>query len=204
MIAIIPIRKGSLRIKNKNLRKIKTKTLTEITLEQALKSKSFKKIVVYHDYKNLNFKLKFKTIDFIKRPKSISNCTSTTEETLIYFFKKNTNFIKYVDFCILQVTSPLRKISTILSGIKTFKGLKNKSLISVKKANPKSKKSKLPHYIKDKVKYIPNGVLYVSNIKKFLKTKKIYNRNSKILILGEKESIDVDTYSDLQQVRELF
>ena len=49
IIAFIPARKGSKSIKNKNLRKINNKTLIEITIDQAKKTKIFKDIILSTD-----------------------------------------------------------------------------------------------------------------------------------------------------------
>mgnify|MGYP000891423421 CR=1 len=204
MLAIIPIRKGSVRIKNKNLQKINKKTLVEITLDKAINSNVFTKIVVFHDYSQLNFKKKYKTIDFIKRPKKISGRKNTTEETLEYFFRQYPEYKIFIDFCILQVTSPLRKISTIKNGIKKFHKTKQNSLVSVKFKSITDKNSNKIFYITDKKKLIPNGVLYISNIENFLKTGKIYNKNSELIVLGSKESIDIDTLEDLKTARNLI
>lgn len=204
MLAIIPIRKGSVRIKNKNLQKINEKTLVEITLDKAIKSNAFTKIIVFHDYSQLNFKKIYKTVDFIKRPKKISGKKNTTEETLKYFFRQYPENKIFIDFCILQVTSPLRKISTIKNGIKKFYKTKKNSLISVKFKHIIDKNSKKIFYIMGKKKFIPNGVLYISNIKNFLKTGKIYNKNSEFVILSSKESIDIDTFEDLKIARSLI
>ena len=51
LIALIPARSGSERIKNKNLLKLRGKTLLKIAVENALKSKIFKKIIVSTDSK---------------------------------------------------------------------------------------------------------------------------------------------------------
>ena len=49
IIAFIPARGGSKSIKNKNLKKIGTKNLIEITIDQALKSKLFSKTILSSD-----------------------------------------------------------------------------------------------------------------------------------------------------------
>ena len=64
IICFIPARSGSKSIINKNLRKINRKTLLEITVEQAIKSKKFYKIIVSSDsQKILNNVKKFKVIN---------------------------------------------------------------------------------------------------------------------------------------------
>jgi CMP-N-acetylneuraminic acid synthetase len=48
-LAIIPCRKNSKRIKNKNLKKINDKSLVEITLNQAQKVKQIESIIISTD-----------------------------------------------------------------------------------------------------------------------------------------------------------
>ena len=50
-IIIIPARKGSQRLKNKNLLKIKNKTLVEKTIDFSIKIKKVDKIIVSSDNK---------------------------------------------------------------------------------------------------------------------------------------------------------
>ena len=139
-----------------------------------------------------------------QQPKKISGRKNTTEETLEYFFRQYPEYKIFIDFCILQVTSPLRKISTIKNGIKKFHKTKQNSLVSVKFKSITDKNSNKIFYITDKKKLIPNGVLYISNIENFLKTGKIYNKNSELIVLGSKESIDIDTLEDLKIARNLI
>lgn len=64
-IAVIPARKGSKGLKNKNLLKIDNKTLIERTIEFAIESKMFTRIILTTDYENINNK----EIEYRKRPK---------------------------------------------------------------------------------------------------------------------------------------
>ena len=52
-VAIIPARKGSKSIKNKNLVKIKGKRLIDYTIDAAKKTKQISKIVISSDIRNL-------------------------------------------------------------------------------------------------------------------------------------------------------
>lgn len=52
-VAIIPARKNSKRIKNKNLRKLNKKTLFDYTLDASLKSKKITKVLVTSDIKKI-------------------------------------------------------------------------------------------------------------------------------------------------------
>ena len=53
-LCIIPARSGSKGIKNKNLKKIKNKSLIELSYDIALKSKIFTNIVVSTDSKKVS------------------------------------------------------------------------------------------------------------------------------------------------------
>ena len=53
LIAFIPARKGSKSIKNKNLKLINKKSLVEITIDQAIKSKIFKRVILSSDSKKI-------------------------------------------------------------------------------------------------------------------------------------------------------
>ncbi len=110
-ICFIPARKGSTRLKNKNLRKINNVSLTEITINQAKKSGVFKDIILSSDSNlilDIGRKLK---ISCHKRNKLNSTKYSTTDSALLETIKK----IKYQydNIIILQVTSPLRNFKTI-------------------------------------------------------------------------------------------
>ena len=82
VIAIIPARKNSKRIINKNLVKINKKQLVKFTIEAAKKSKKIQKIILTSDDdKILKIARKNKIIP-IKRPKKICGDFSTTEEAI--------------------------------------------------------------------------------------------------------------------------
>ena len=51
ILCFIPARKGSTRLVNKNLKKINGKSLVEITILQAVKSKIFEDIILSSDSK---------------------------------------------------------------------------------------------------------------------------------------------------------
>ena len=70
-LILIPARKNSKRIKNKNLRKFKGYSLIDIVLKESLKLKVKKKIILSSDSNKILAKSKlekYKQIEFIKRP----------------------------------------------------------------------------------------------------------------------------------------
>ena len=83
ILGFIPARGGSKTIPLKNLHKIFNKPLIQYTIESALQSKIFYKILVSSDNKKiLNCTKKFKKILYLKRPKSISGDTASTDSAL--------------------------------------------------------------------------------------------------------------------------
>ena len=70
-IAVICARKNSLRIKNKNFLKINKKPLINYTIESAIKSNLFDKIIINTDSKNYKYNIKNTKIRKYLRPKSI-------------------------------------------------------------------------------------------------------------------------------------
>ncbi len=94
-LALIPARKGSKSIKNKNFKKFNSKPLIWWTIKSSKKSKFIDKIVVSTDCKKIkNFSIKNKVEVPFLRPKKISNDKSTAKQvidhTLKYYKKKNT------------------------------------------------------------------------------------------------------------------
>ena len=73
MLAILPLRKNSKRLKNKNIKKINGRPLYRFILKKLIDSKLIKKIIITTDY---NFKDNHKKLILIKRPKNLrGNCS---------------------------------------------------------------------------------------------------------------------------------
>ena len=122
ILGFIPARGGSKTIPLKNLHKIFNKPLIQYTIESALQSKIFYKILVSSDNKKiLNFTKKFKKILYLKRPKSISGDTASTDSALEHaLIQLNKNKDLKPDYiCIIEPTAPLRS-ATSLKKLKNF------------------------------------------------------------------------------------
>ena len=206
IIAFIPARGGSKAIKNKNLQKINNSTLTEITLEKATISKIFDKIILSSDnYKILKIGKKFKNVELVKRKKNISKDDSNTELAVIDYLKNLKENFNYL--VILQVTSPLRKVSTIKKFVKFCVNKKLKNCLSVSKFNDHISLNK--KYFKTILKnnsrrrqsrkdyYIENGMFYFLDIIDFMKRKKISSNKWNYYVTNKYESIDINNYQDL-------
>ena len=110
-IAIIPARSGSKGLKNKNILKINSKTLIEISALQAKKIKLINKVIISSDSKEY---IKYgKTVGAISlglRPSKLSGDNTKTIEVLKHLleFLPNAETI-----LLLQPTSPIRSVKEI-------------------------------------------------------------------------------------------
>lgn len=131
IIIIIPARKSSKRLKNKNILKINRKSLIDITLNFSKKIKFAQKIILSTDISKKKIKLNDDRILYIKRPKNLATDNSKIYKTILNiekYLKKNTN-IKFDSVLLLQPTSPFRSMKTILKAYSIFN--KNNKIYSV-------------------------------------------------------------------------
>lgn len=131
IVAIIPARGNSKRIKNKNLYPIHKKPLIYYSIIQAMRSTKIKEVYVSSDDTNiLNFanSLNCKTI---KRPKILSKDTSTSEDALLHALNKIEKYYEVDAIMLLQCTSPVRKSEDLDDSIDLFYKKNADSLFSV-------------------------------------------------------------------------
>lgn len=224
MLTIIPARGGSKGIKNKNIKKMLNKPLIYWTIKQTKKINKKSIIIVSTDSKKIKkISLKYKiSVPFI-RPKIISKDNSTDYDLInhaINFFKKKNIYFKYI--LLLQPTSPLRTYKDINQSIKYATKNKIKTLVTFTKV-----KSEHPNYlfninkkgltrylrkiksvdtIRQKVEdlYYPEGSIYFSEIKTYLKYKSFYNKYTMPFFLEKWKSIEVDDISDFKLTEQLL
>lgn len=218
-ICIIPARKNSKRIKDKNIFKINGKTLISISINEAKKSKyiSNKNIFVSTDSEKIREEAikSGANVPFL-RPKYLGLDNTNMSEVLNHFIKKISKNIKFKYVVMLQPTSPLRTSKHIDEACNFF--LKNlnkaKKLISVSKL-PKNfypikimkEKNNLINQLKGYENYhlkqndffVRNGPAIFIYSKKKLSTN-IYEGKSLKYLMSEKSSLDINEYSDLEEL----
>ena len=87
-LAVIPARKGSEGLKNKNFLKFNNKPLVYWTIKEALKSKHIDKIVLSSDSEKIkNYCKKFKRLEILERPKNISKNSTSMHDLVKYILK---------------------------------------------------------------------------------------------------------------------
>ena len=211
-IAIIPARKGSKRIKNKNLLMIKNKKMFDYTLDAAKNCKKISKIIITTNIRKL-LKRTTNKIFYIKRPEYLCKADSSTESAIIHainslkkiFQNKKTNII------LLQPTSPLRNSNDINKAIINFEKNKYNSLFSAyeKKFSfwKKKKKSLRPiNYSLKKRKrgqnmknvLVENGAIYIFNAADFKILRNRLFKKIGVHLMSKRNSVEIDEKQDIK------
>ena len=213
ILAIIPARANSKRLKNKNILSFNNKPLIYWSISPALKSKYIDKVIVSTDSKKIMNICKKLNVDVpFLRPKKISTKNSTINEVAIHaleFFKKQS--MNFDILLILQPTSPLRTAKIIDQAISYYFKKKASAVVSVTKldhptewCNILPKDNNMKNFLNKKIlknsqshnfkqKYRLNGSIYLVDINKFYKEKNLYLKSNIFAFkMAESMSVDID------------
>lgn len=219
--AIIPARKGSKRLRNKNRLLLGNNPIISYPIISALKSKIFKEVIVSTDCKIIaNISKEYGAIVPRLREKSLSGDNVNLNEVVrneIKLLQRRYNKVDNI-FCILP-TSPFIDANLIKNSFNKFQSSKCSYLFSVIKIN--SKYSRSFFFKKNKLKMINKkfysyrsqdlpeiyqdaGKFYWAKAKNWLRCKKIFNKNSKIYTLPHWKGIDIDYPEDFKIVKNIY
>ena len=221
-IAIIPARKNSKRIKNKNIKKFFGKPIIYHTIKAAKESKCFDKIIVSTNCHKISkiSRSYGADIDFI-RPNSVSNdgakTISVIKHALNFYKKKGINY-KYA--CCLYPASPFIKKKNLIKSLNILKKKKINLVITlqehpspIQKALKISKQSKITWYNdsfasknsnKISKSYFDSGQFYFGTSNKFLYSKNIIDVKTKAIILKKYESLDLNEIEDWKFAEKIY
>ncbi len=198
VLFIILARKGSKRLKNKNILLFNNKPLVCWTIEQAIRLKHLaNEIVVSTDCpKIIKHAEKYKEAIVIRRPKYLSKGSSSSLDAIKQILKKK----KYDgNIILLQPTSPLRQDEDIISVhnllfrgyspiMSVSKALHNSSLMFYQKV-PR----KLKPVNKKKIDiFYPNGAIYAAHSRWINKNNTFYKKEIHAYEMDQSHSIDID------------
>ena len=213
-LIIIPARKNSKRLPDKNLKLIKNKTLVERAIEFGLKIGKKKNIFLSTDsIKIKEIAQKYKIICPSLRSRKLSSDKATTAEVCIDVIKKyekiTNNKIQFV--ILLQPTSPFRSVGIFKKSLKLF--LKNqkptftvsefinlqfKHLVIQKKNKTLKITKDIPNY------FFTNGNIYIISRFDLIKYKSFFKKTfNQVLIKSKKYSIDIDKFHELKFARKI-
>lgn len=216
IIAIIGARGGSKGLQNKNLLLIGKRSLIERTIDDAIKSKKFDRIIVSTDDKKIAQISKKAGADIpFLRPKKFSKDSTPMQDVVSHTL----SFLKQEGYCpdivvLMQPTSPFRDKNMIQKSITLLKKNKSTSVISVaetehhpfisffykQKFLKPLRKDHLNHSLRQKriPIYHPTGSLYTfwaTNLKKY---NSIHGPKISPLIIKDKFlNHDIDDLYDL-------
>ena len=128
MIAMIPARMGSKRVKNKNLRLIDGKPLISYVVETAVKSDIFDEIYINSEADIFKEIAEKHNVKFYKRPAYLAEDDKTNDD-FAYDFLQN---VKCNTLVQLLSTSPFMSIDDVKSFVRTYENNNYETLISVK------------------------------------------------------------------------
>lgn len=182
ILALIPARKGSVRLPHKNTLEINGKTLVDIAIEQAKKTIMIDKIVVLSaDNEIRKTTSEYADIGFELEPEELSKGNTPAMDYIKYIESK----YDYDFLVLLQPTSPIRDSKDIDKCIKMLQADDMiDSVVTVSR--------QLNHV------FLPNGNIYVMR-----RGKSLYNDNMVCFVQDEKKSVDIDTMFDFK-VAEMF
>ena len=217
--AFIFAKSQSLRLKNKNLQKIKKQTLLELSIKCAKKNKKISKIFVSSDSTKILKEAKKNKVNIIKRPKNLctpfSNAIYSWKHAVNYLFKKKDYFDIFVS---LPTTSPLRSQQDVNKLIKKYENKKSDITISASKTNrypffnmiTVDKKGFAKIAIKERKKFKKNKfyeistVGYVTNPNYILSVNNYFSGKVNFVEIPRSRGLDIDDKFDLNLARKLF
>lgn len=211
VIGIIPARASSKRLPGKNAKKLGNKPLISWTFDAAKKSKYIDRLILTTDSAEISsLAIQQKVEVPFKRPKSISQDSSTMVETITHtldWLDQNEN--KQYDYIlILQPTSPFRTTQHIDEAIE--KVIIQENIDAIVGTNNFSKKASwlrridtrgyLANLINKTEKSIclPNGAIYIIKSQSLLKYTTFYPEKTIPYSMDSISSIDIDTEDDFQ------
>jgi CMP-N,N'-diacetyllegionaminic acid synthase len=216
MLAIIPARKGSKGLKNKNLKILFGKPLICWTIEALLNSKKISKVIVStNDARVVKACKRYNIMVPVLRPEYLSQDDSLAIDVYKYemnIYNENKNK-KVNDFLVALPTSPLRTYNDINKAINKYQIKKPESLISCTKLSHPSnwalrlKKNMYIDYKKiskyNKLnrqsfveEYVPNGAIYILKLSNLIKYKSYYTPKTLAYIMPKEFSVDIDDIND--------
>lgn len=199
---LIPARKGSSRVKNKNIAMFAGKPLLMWTFEAALKSR-LTNIFFTTDYLpgELNFKIP-SGIQTISRPREYCNDIATYDMYVRHFFERYPQF-KYV--VLLQPTCPLRNSDDVEKALDIYISYSRmETLASGYRIEHKFKlyrKNGQAHFGTELQKgenhmYVRNSAIYIFSQRHFLKTNSIFGSKTLFYEMPFARSFDINTQYD--------
>jgi N-acylneuraminate cytidylyltransferase len=221
-IAVIPARGGSKRIPKKNIIDFSGKPLIVWTIEAAINSKIFDRVIVSTDCEEIAAISKDfgAEVPFLRQEYADDN--STVSESVLFTLNQAENFYneKYDIVAQLMPNCPLRGKSEIINAYNFFVNNNFESQISCFSfgwmnpwwANKLDNNKPIPVFEEALNKrsqdleelYCPSGAVWFANSEILKEKKSFYTGNHSFYPMDRKKAIDIDNYDDLEMAKALL
>lgn len=217
VLTIIPARGGSKGVPRKNIKVINGSPLIAYTIKEAKKSKYIGRIIISTEDEEIsNISKEYGGEVPFLRPKELAQDSTPGIDPVIHcmeWLKLNEGYVPdYV--CLLQCTSPFRKVKQIDEAIELIVNSNADSLVSVceSEVSPYWMKKIENNVMKDFLDGIPvyvrrqdiptvyrlNGAIYLARTESLLKNRSFNTENTLPFIMDRISSIDIDDMIDLK------
>jgi pseudaminic acid cytidylyltransferase len=221
-VAIIPARIGSKRIPRKNIKNFHGKPIIAYSIQAALSSKLFSRIIVSTDSEELaEIVISYGAeTPFIRPPELADDFTGTDAvmlHALKWLFDHGTN-VQYM--CCIYATAPFIDPAFIIKGLELLQGARATSAFSVTTyPYPIYRSLKItehgrlgmiwPSYMNVRSQdfteaYHDAGQFYWADVKKYLIEKKLFSRDAVPIIMPRYLVQDIDTNEDWQRAEAMY
>lgn len=215
MLAVIPARGGSKGVPRKNIKELAGKPLLAYTIEAAIDSNIFEKVIVSTDSRQIaeiatNYGAE---VPFF-RPNEISGDLTSSDDVILHalsFYQQCG--IRYDEVCKLQPTSPLRNSQHLREAYQLFCQKSADFLVSVCECEHSPLWSgvigddlRLDNFISEEAKracrqnlpkyYRLNGAIYMGKTDRFCENKSFLGKNCVAYIMSQNDSVDIDSELD--------
>ena len=216
-IAIIPARKNSQRINNKNIKIFNGKPIIYWSIKAAKRSKLFEEVFVSTDSKKIaQLAIKYGAKALYPRPLKLSDNYTTIIDVIKFEIKNLENKkVKFDNICCIFAAAPFLKVKYLLDGLSILKSIKFKGFVfaanELSKPNLRSfyfKKKKLnlirPNFKNIRTQDLPKtfidaGQFYWGSKKLWKKENSVFTKSSNILSLPRYKSLDIDDLKDWKE-----
>lgn len=199
MKCIIPARKGSKRIKNKNFRDFHGRPVIEYSIHAAREARLFNDVVVATDtdYKG----------DATLWARERVDDKQTLSEFLTEYLTQSGYGDRYL--CLLYACSPFVTPTYLRMGWEMIKGQDYDTVYAVAEGEGKIKLAFESDKIRratddDKTLYHPAGMFWYVDVPRFLQHGKFFTRNSGAIVIPPEKGFDIDTQDEWQEAEALY
>ncbi len=212
-IAIIPARSGSKGVRDKNIIDVCGKPLIAYSIEAAIKSGLFSRVIVSTDSEKYGEISEMYGAEVMFRGEKLSNDSATTFMVVEDLLRRVGESPDY--FVLLQPTSPMRTEQHITEACCRFEERISEFdfLVSVKEAEssavlvkPIADDGSLKYFGVDYSnyrrqafkEYSPNGAIFIAKPEAYLKQKHFFGARSVAYKMSGFDSVDIDTHLDYE------